>query len=79
MITIPWRGSVTDLATDCAALLTREQGEAFVRELERFLTLPHLSGKFRQAEVNGANNCTCYDDGVMCVTPPDCPSHGSKR
>jgi hypothetical protein len=21
-------------------------------------------------------NCTCYDDGVMCVTPPDCPSHG---
>ena len=21
-------------------------------------------------------NCTCYDDGVMCVTPPGCPAHG---
>jgi hypothetical protein len=23
--------------------------------------------------------CTCYDDGVGPVTPPDCPSHGTKR
>lgn len=32
-----WRGSITDLATDLAYLLTPEQGEALTKELERFL------------------------------------------
>lgn len=34
--TITWRGSITDLATDVAWLLTPEEGKEFVRELERF-------------------------------------------
>jgi len=44
---IPWRGSVTDLATDCAYVLTRAQGHELVAELTRFLTLSHLREKFQ--------------------------------
>jgi len=34
--TITWRGSITDLATDVAWLLTPEEGKELVRELQRF-------------------------------------------
>ncbi len=34
---IRWRGSITDLATDCAYLLTEQQGLELARELLRFL------------------------------------------
>jgi hypothetical protein len=40
---IRWRGSVTDLATDCAHLLTEEQGLELARELLRFLGRPSLT------------------------------------
>ena len=33
---IHWRGSVTDLATDCASLLTWREGHEFQCELDRF-------------------------------------------
>lgn len=39
---VRWRGSVTDLATDCAELLTAEQGLELARELVRFLSSPGL-------------------------------------
>lgn len=45
--TIRWRGSLTDLATDVADLLTVEEGEQFVHELNRFLLLPHLQEKWQ--------------------------------
>ena len=44
--TIPWRGSVTDLATDVAYLLTPEEGDALIRELSRFRSYPHLAEKW---------------------------------
>ncbi len=44
--TIRWRGSVSDLATDCAALLTRGQGYQLLTELQRFLRDSQWSGKF---------------------------------
>jgi hypothetical protein len=43
---IRWYGSVTDLATDCAHLLTREEGLALAAELQRFASEPHLREKF---------------------------------
>lgn len=43
--TITYRGSVTDLATDAAYLLTPEQGAELVRELQRFLMV--LPAKFQ--------------------------------
>ena len=43
---IPWRGSVTDLATDVAWLLTPEEGDELIRELQRFRRLPHLAEKW---------------------------------
>jgi hypothetical protein len=43
---ITWRGSVTDLATDCANLLTMEQGRELVAELERFLCDRDFMDKF---------------------------------
>ncbi len=43
---IPWRGSITDLATDVAFLLTPEEGEQLIAELRRFQTLPHLREKW---------------------------------
>lgn len=45
--TITWRGSITDLATDVAYLLTRQDGADLIHELQRFLTLPHLADKFQ--------------------------------
>lgn len=44
--TIRWRGSVTDLATDVADLLTPEEGKKLISELQRFQTLPHLAHKW---------------------------------
>jgi len=44
--TITYRGSVTDLATDCAYLLTPEQGMELARELRRLVAVP---GKYRKA------------------------------
>jgi hypothetical protein len=43
---ITWRGSLSDLATDVAYLLTKQEGEQFMREIERFLLLPHLESKW---------------------------------
>lgn len=45
--TIIWRGSITDLATDVAYLLTKEQGEELMRELQRFQRMPHLADKWQ--------------------------------
>jgi hypothetical protein len=44
--TITWRGSITDLATDVAWLMTPAEGEEFVRELERFLRVPGEAHKW---------------------------------
>ena len=44
---IIWRGSVSDLATDTAYLLTKAEGEELIRELERFQRLPHLQEKWK--------------------------------
>lgn len=44
--TITWRGSITDLATDVAWLLTPEEGRELVRELEAFQRDPRGKGKF---------------------------------
>jgi hypothetical protein len=41
--TITWRGSVTDLATDCAYLLTPKQGLELAAELVRFFESERLS------------------------------------
>ncbi len=54
---IQWRGSVTDLATDVAYLLTPEEGESLIRELLRFQEEPHLADKWAgrgHEEVDGA-------------------------
>lgn len=40
---IRWRGSITDLATDCAYLLTAEEAKILVNELMRFVESPKLS------------------------------------
>lgn len=40
---IRWRGSVTDLATDCAYLLTVEEAKVLANELLRFVKSPTLS------------------------------------
>jgi hypothetical protein len=45
--TITWRGSVTDLATDVAGLLTPEEGQELIRELERFQREPYLRLKWQ--------------------------------
>jgi len=42
---VPWHGSVTDLATDCAALLTREEGRALAAELSRFAASDTVSAE----------------------------------
>lgn len=44
--TIPWRGSITDLATDVADLLTKKEGQKLIAELDRFQRLPHLADKW---------------------------------
>ncbi len=44
--TIVWRGSITDLATDVADLLTPEEGRTLIDELQRFQRLPHLREKW---------------------------------
>lgn len=44
--TIRWRGSITDLATDAAALLTKEEGLQLIAELQRFQDKPHLADKW---------------------------------
>jgi hypothetical protein len=44
---IPWRGSLTDLVTDVAYLLTPEEGQQFLAEVKRYLTLPHLADKWQ--------------------------------
>lgn len=43
---IPFRGSVTDLATDVAFELSQEQGRELIAELERFLLVE--PGKFNR-------------------------------
>jgi hypothetical protein len=43
---IKWYGSVSDLATDCANLLTPEQGIELINQLTSFLTKPHLQDKW---------------------------------
>jgi hypothetical protein len=50
------------------------------------VAIEHYARKGNEDQVNGLRaalriieaNCTCYDDGVMCVTPPGCPAHGSQ-
>lgn len=42
---IRWRGSVTDLATDCAYLLTREEALELAATLQRFADSPKLSSE----------------------------------
>ncbi len=44
--TVVWRGSITDLATDVADLLTPEEGQSLIEELQRFQRLPHLHEKW---------------------------------
>lgn len=44
---IRWRGSISDLATDTAYLLTKEEGEQLIQELQRFQGLPHLQEKWK--------------------------------
>lgn len=44
--TIRWRGSITDLATDVADLLTPKEGRILIDELERFLRERHVRGKW---------------------------------
>jgi hypothetical protein len=46
MRTIIWRGSITDLAPDVADLLTQEDGQLLIEELQRFQRLPHLHEKW---------------------------------
>lgn len=43
---IRWRGSITDLATDVADLLTPQEGAALIVELVRFHSEPHLRQKW---------------------------------
>lgn len=38
---------MTDLATDVAYLLTKEEGEKLMAELHRFQTFPHLARKWQ--------------------------------
>lgn len=40
---IRWRGSVTDLATDCAYLLTRDEVLELARTLQSFADMPALA------------------------------------
>ncbi len=42
-----WRGSITDLATDIAFLLTPEEGERLRQAIDRLLTFPHLAHKWQ--------------------------------
>lgn len=68
-IELIWRGSVTDLATDIAYLLTPEQGERLARELDRF-----PSGKFQ-----GMLECICMPprgEGTFMIRN-GCPVHDS--
>ncbi len=44
---IIWRGSITDLATDVAYLLTIEQADELIKELRRFQNNTHLNDKFQ--------------------------------
>ena len=41
--TIRWRGSITDLATDVAYLLTPEEGLRLAEQLKEFAESPRLS------------------------------------
>jgi hypothetical protein len=47
---IQWRGSVTDLATDCAFLLTPKQGLELAAELQRFYDNERLRAEKYQAQ-----------------------------
>lgn len=44
---ITWRGSLTDLLTDVAYLLTPEEGEQLAKDLDRYLTDPDLAHKWQ--------------------------------
>ncbi len=44
---IKWRGSISDLVTDVAYLLTPPEGLEFLREVQRYLSLPHLADKWQ--------------------------------
>ncbi len=44
---IPWRGSITDLVTDIAYLLTPKDGAKLVEEINRYLNSPHLAPKWQ--------------------------------
>ncbi len=44
---IIWRGSITDLATDVAYLLNKEDGKKLIDELNRFQNESHLADKWQ--------------------------------
>ncbi len=68
--TIPWRGSITDLATDVADLLTKEEWQKLIAELERFQQLPHLAKKWAGSG-HTEGECRSNTTGVcpLCKAP----------
>lgn len=69
-IEITWRGSVTDLATDIAYLLTPDQGRALTEELSRFQ-------RTQKQKFCGSLECTCErsrGEGTIMVRA-GCPVH----
>ncbi len=44
--TIIWRGSITDLATDVADILTIDEADILIAELRRFQNTPILNDKY---------------------------------
>ncbi len=65
--TIPWRGSVTDLATDVAWLLTPKGGKELISELQRFLDLPDEAHKWGGKGHRDEAQPTGYDRGIAAL------------